>query len=210
MPSAHGWQTESPSWDLYVPASHAVHKPRTRVKPLEQKQSEAEVAPATDVSCSPQVSAQISFPRSGLNVPGSHGAQTESTWLIGKKPATHSHSSAPSSEDVRLGHALHLDMLVAPSTVEYVSEGQREHTVGPASTLYVPAAQGVHMRLPVYPGIHLQSVTVLLPFCEVEWRGHGTHTARPFPMSASEKVPAGHSLQNVEPVPGLILPAGQL
>ena len=83
VPSAHGWQKESPSWDLYVPASHAVHQPRRRVKPLEQKQSEAEVAPAADVSCSPQVSAQISFPRSGLNVPGSHGAQTESTWLIG-------------------------------------------------------------------------------------------------------------------------------
>lgn len=105
---------------------------------------------------------------------------------------------------------MHFDMLVAPSTGEYFPLGQREHASGPSLTLYVPAEQGVQVELPVYPGIHLQSLAVLLPIFDVELCGHSTHTALPFPVSASENVPAGHSLQENEPVPGLTLPAGQL
>jgi hypothetical protein len=83
LPSGQDIHIESPSSDLKVPASHSLHNPSLREKPLTQKQSLADVAPGNEVSCSLHMSEHSKFPDSAFKDPGSHGAQTEPSSLTG-------------------------------------------------------------------------------------------------------------------------------
>ncbi len=69
------------------------------------------------------------------------------------------------------GHSVH-DKL--PERAAYVPALQVSQAALPNRALYVPALHGVHVPPsgPVYPELHLQSVTYLLPSADVLNEGH--------------------------------------
>ena len=68
--------------------------------------------------------------------------------------------------------------------LENVSAGHVEHAAGPETLLAVPAAHATHGPTfgPVYPALHEQSLTLMLPTNEFAFAVQLVHAALPFPV----------------------------
>ena len=77
------------------------------------------------------------------------------------------------------GQARQVLAAVAPVAVEYVPATQSLHAAGPVAALNFPAPHAVHVPPlgPVYPALHEQLCTTVLPLAETEFTGHCRHTA---------------------------------
>ena len=76
----------------------------------------------------------------------------------------------PSAECVYAGHWLHVDSSISPVPVEYFPSEHCAHDDDPFTSLYVPAIHAAHAvpSGPVYPLLHVQLVSCLLPIPEYE------------------------------------------
>ena len=83
----------------------------------------------------------------------------------------------PSAECVYAGHWLHVDSSISPVSVEYLPCEHSEHGAEPFTSLYVPAMHPAHAvpSDPVYPLLHVQLVSCLLPIPEYECVGQWLH-----------------------------------
>ena len=59
-----------------------------------------------------------------------------------------------------------------------------------------------HEFIPVYPGRQVQSVTIVLPGCEVEFIGHAWHASVP---ADALNVPAPHELKFAALAPAVVV-----
>ena len=103
--------------------------------------------------------------------------------------------------------AMHVWLSVAPAVLEYFPRVQAVHSAEPSTSLYLPAT---HARqgppsCPVYPALHLQSVTSSLPICETVLLGHSEHAADPGPVL---NLPSEHHSHG--PPSGPVEPAAHL
>ena len=73
-----------------------------------------------------------------------------------------------------VGHAAHVEAVVAPDAVEYVPFSQLVHAAAPVCSLYVPATHSEHEPPsdPDDPALHEQFVAWMLARGEVELSGH--------------------------------------
>jgi hypothetical protein len=100
-------------------------------------------------------------------------------------------SVLPAGEFELDGQTLHVELVEAPSAVEYVPAPQAVHIADPVNALYFPATQAAHgpPSGPDEPALQVQLVKAVLP--------------------ALEYFPASQSLHAADPVPVLNLPAVQ-
>jgi len=143
-----------PAASLYVPATHAVHSPPSGpVCPALHLQSVRASLPVADVELDDGQAMHPALPAASLYVPATH--------------AVHSPPSGP------VYPALHLQAVTLsfPAADVESDDGQAKHSALPAVSLYVPATHAVHSPPsgPVYPALHLQSVTLSLPAGELEY-----------------------------------------
>ena len=96
------------------------------------------------------------------------------------------------------GQARHAATDVAAFVVEYVPDPQSVHAAEPVTSLYFPAAQGVHVLPagPVYPASHTQSVTSPDMPSVFEFGGHKLQFALP----SGDHCPAGQKRHVSGPV----------
>ena len=89
------------------------------------------------------------------------------------------------------GQVLHVLSATAPGGAEYLPAAQSVHVAVPVIILYFPPAHAVHAKpfAPVYPALHMHWVETVLACAELE--------------------PAGQSVHNAVPVPALKVPATQ-
>ena len=115
-------------------------------------------------------------------------------------------SALPAGEMEFDGQALHVELAEAPTAVEYAPVPQSVHRADPVDTLYFPATHAVQVPPsgPEKPALQLQTLDVLLPAGESESAIHARHADAP---ASAEYVPSLHSLQSVEPLSLLYLPA---
>ena len=81
----------------------------------------------------------------------------------------------------------------------------------PGDVLYVLSAHGWHVPPfePVYPALHAQAPSVILPDGELEFPGHAEHVPRALAPTAAEYVAVAQSVHATLPVLVLYLPATQ-
>ena len=91
---------------------------------------------------------------------------------------------------------------IIPATGAYVPAAHGEQLPEPVASLYVPAPHARHAKpsaSAVYPAMHVQSVSALLPTTvELVCAGHAKHAPAPW---LGENVPASHGVQLVAPSP---------
>jgi hypothetical protein len=146
-----------------------------------------------------------------LYLPCEHSVQAAEPFVSLKLPAIHAAHSAPSGpmypllhvqfnrmllpapEYVCAGQSLHVASNIAPVPVEYLPCEHCEHGDDPFTSLKEPATHALHTAPsgPVYPLLHVQSVSSPLPAIEYVPDGQSTHC----PPALSLYFPAGHSLQ---------------
>ncbi|NBX18660.1 MAG: hypothetical protein EBR09_15005 [Proteobacteria bacterium] len=100
---------------------------------------------------------------------------------------------------------VHVEAVVAPTTLEYELRGQSMHGPVPVTVLYLPAAHNTHESAsdPVEPALH---VHVLAPFAENELTAHVVQTVA---ANTLENVPAEHVKHVDNPVVGDEVPGKQ-
>ena len=114
----------------------------------------------------------------------------------------------PAPEYVCAGHALHVDSELMPVAVEYFPCEHKSHSAVPFTVLYVPATHASHSTpsAPVYPLLHVQLVSTLLPAPEYVCAGHALHVDSEIPAVAVLYLPREHSVQAVDPFTSLYDP----
>ena len=96
-------------------------------------------------------------PRTRLYLPAGHAAQFAISPVY---PVSHKHCVLPGTATEFIGHARHVLLADADTTVEYVLTGQNVHAALPFVDLYVPAGHILHCPFdapvsgPVYPVLH--------------------------------------------------------
>ena len=144
-----------------------------------------------------------------------------------KPPASHASHSAPSGpvypslqvqlvscllptpENVCAGQSLHVDSEIWAVSAEYLPSEQGEHGAEPFTSLYVPAIHAAHAvpSGPVYPLLHVQFVSCLLPIPEYECVGQWLHVDSEIAATAVLYLPCEHSEHGAEPLTSLYVPA---
>jgi hypothetical protein len=107
------------------------------------------------------------------------------------------------------GQTLHVELVEAPTAVEYVPAAQSEQAAFPVNTLYFPATHAVHGAPtgPVDPALQVQSVKSALPAGELEFDGQTLHVELVEAPTVVEYVPATQSEQVAVAVDSLYFPA---
>lgn len=100
------------------------------------------------------------------------------------------------------GHATQVAAVVAPVVGEYVPAAQSVHMALPVSILYLPVMQAVHTPPsgPVEPALQVQAVMVVLASGALEPSGHARHAAADVAAAVGEYVPAEQGVHEEEPV----------
>ena len=80
---------------------------------------------------------------------------------------------------------------------EYLAALHSVQTV--AEVLYVPAAHAVHAVVPVYPLLHTQAASLVLPAFDDESFGQAWHVASAVAAVFAEKECAGQGVHTPEP-----------
>ena len=124
---------------------------------------------------------QASEPFADLYSPAPHAMHVPPSSPV--YPALHLQSVAlplPGADHDCMGHATHVLMLTAATTPEYVPPAHSTHAPDPFSALYVPITHASHCPPsgPVYPVLHLQSVTLPLPGSEDACKRQERHVLR--------------------------------
>ena len=93
-------------------------------------------------------------------------------------PAAHA-VHVPPSGPVNPGLHTQLVCAVDATTADCELLAQLVHAAEPVAVLYFPATHAVHVPPlgPVYPALHEQLCTTVLPLAETEFTGHCRHTA---------------------------------
>jgi hypothetical protein len=107
------------------------------------------------------------------------------------------------------GQALHVEIPVAPTAVEYIPEAQSVHMEGPVDFLNFPATQAEHTPPsgPVDPALQVQLVTAELPAGELEFDIQALHVELAEAPTVVEYIPAVQFEQVAFPVNTLYFPA---
>ena len=113
----------------------------------------------------------------------------------------------PAGEWALASQAIHVVLRVAPGVLKYFPTSHSKQDAEPSTSLYLPAphAKQGPPSCPVYPALHLQSVTSSLPICETVLLGHSEHAADPGPVL---NLPSEH--QSHGPPSGPVEPAAHL
>ena len=140
-------------------------------------------------------SVQAVDPFTSLYVPAMHAAQVAPSGPV--YPLLHVQlvsTLLPAPEYVCAGHALHVDSEMLPVAVEYFPCEHRVHAAEPFTSLYVPATHASHSTpsAPVYPLLHVQLVSTLLPAPEYVCAGHALHVDSELLPVAVEYFPCEH------------------
>jgi hypothetical protein len=106
------------------------------------------------------------------------------------------------------GHNLH-SLATSPTTVEYSPAKQWLHGMSPLATLYLPAVHCTQAPPsgPVDPGLHLQSVSLLLACREREFDVQGWQVCAAEAAENTEYVPSRQLIHRDAPVAILYFPA---
>lgn len=189
----HALLFDAPSVLEYVPAEHAVH-------------TIAETAP-TAVEYVPFThSVHTTLPAASLNFPAKHFVHGPPSGP--DAPALHVQLVAdelPKRELESVGHVEHADSAVASSTDENLPAPQSRQAFAPASDLYLPAPQLVHVcPEPVNPLSHMQAVE---PTDEMELVGHAEQVVSEVAPIACEYLDAPQSEHVSVPATALYFPA---
>jgi hypothetical protein len=111
----------------------------------------------------------------------------------------------PKGQLESVGHVEHVDSAVAPSTDENLAAAQSLQALAPASGLYLPAPQLVHVcPEPVNPLSHMQAVE---PAGEMELVGHAEQVVSEVAPIACEYLAAPQSEHVSAPATALYFPA---
>jgi len=107
-----------------------------------------------------------------------------------------------------VGHAEHVEAVVAPANVEYVPFSQLVHVSDPGAFLYVPAVHSVQEPPsdPLAPALHLHAAMLVLEAFAYEFDGQALHVVSVVAPSTPEYVLSVQSLQRAFPVSILYLP----
>lgn len=200
----HVVEAIAPSTSLHVPTgqrAHAANPDTVLNEPNVHALQSHAVAPVYPREHTQSISALLA---TGLvELPG-HGVHTDTSlaptvvlyvpsshWLHGDVcPATVPYVPAP--------HATQLDDAVAPTAVDIVPVAQSVQLADPGAALNVPAAHGLHgpPSIPVYPGLHTQSVGSTLPGSEFEFapQEYAQLATADAPLTMPYN-PAGHGAQ---------------
>jgi hypothetical protein len=224
LPREHSVQAVDPFTSLYDPVMHAVQvAPSGPVYPLLHVQLVSTLLPAPEYVCAGHalhVDSKCS-PVSVEYFPCGQRVHAEEPFTSLYVPATHASHSTPSApvypllhvqlvstllpapEYVCAGHALHAEVL--PVAVEYFPCEHKSHSAVPFTVLYVPATHASHSNpsAPVYPLLHVQLVSTLLPAPEYVCAGHALHVTSEIPAVAVLYLPREHSVQAVDPFTSL-------
>ena len=86
------------------------------------------------------------------------------------------------------GQALHVELVEAPTAVEYVPASQSEQVAVPVNTLYFPATHAAHWPPfdPVDPVLQVQFVKAELPAGDLEFDGQSLHVMLDEALTAVE------------------------
>jgi len=97
----------------------------------------------------------------------------------------------------------------APVPGEYLPPWHKVHAAEPLTSLYDPATHAVHVppSRPVYPILHVQSVTSSLPRPEYASEGHARQAAFDVSPVPDEYLPPWHKVQGDDPITSLYDPA---
>ena len=174
LPLAQAMQAAGPESALYVPATHSAHSapPSGPVEPGRHTHAATAVLPTGELlSCGQAV--QFAEPGSALYVPATHSAQS-GTPSGPVEPALH----------------MHLVESILPNG-ELLPLGQAEHSAGPGSALYVPAAHAAHaLSAPAYPALQMQSPDAAP---EMLLTGQTVHSAEPIIVFRVLNLPSSHA-----------------
>jgi len=110
-------------------------------------------------------------------------------------PATHAEHAPPLFPVYPALHSQSVTLSLPAVDVES-DDGQSKQSAGPTVSLYLPATHAVHAPplFPVYPALHLQSVTLSLPSDnEADDDGQAKHSALP---AVSLYLPATHAVHS--------------
>jgi len=186
----HALLFDAPSVLEYVPAEHAAH-------------TIAETAPTVIEYVPFTHSVHTTLPVATLNFPAKHFVHGPPSGP--DAPAVHAQLELPKGELESVGHGEHADSAVASSTDENLPAPQSRQALAPASDLYLPAPQLVHVcPEPVNPLLHMQAVE---PTGEMELVGHGEQVVSEVAPIACEYLDAPQSEHVSVPATALYFPA---
>ena len=179
-----------------VPAAQAVHK------------ATAEAPVAVEYVPTPQ-SVHVILPVAVLYLPAAQAVHVPPSGPV--KPTLHVQAARTALEIGELelvGHPIQVVATVAPRVVEYVPAAQSVHVALPVAGLYLPATHNTHTPPsgPVKPTLHVQAARTALEIGELELVGHPIQVVATVAPTVVEYVPAAQSEHAALPVAVLYLP----
>ena len=204
FPATHGVHGAGPVPTLYVPAAHVEHMPSGPVYPAlhgGKIQAVLDVLEAGDVMPAGQVRHVVATVAARFEeyVPGPQSVHATEPVALLYFPVAHAEHmpSGPvypalhggkmhaalavlaAGEFVPTRQPTHVVTAVAPVVAEYVPAAQSVHVALPVTILYLPAEHGEHMPSePVYPALHggnMQAALDVLETGEILPVGHLRH-----------------------------------
>ena len=232
FPAAQSEHPIDPGLDLYLPGTHPVQTLFVPVHPALQTHAVTAVLPAGEIRFAGHAAQS---PVSDLYSPALQ-AHISDTGTVEIKPSSHNVHVKPSPRKPSL-QVVHTKVItsgllcppaqiVQPTLmpiVENLPSAQSEHASDPAAGLYLPTAQTVQLpTVPVQPASQTHEVELAIPLfesafthnrhfvlssAEYEPYTQSLHVSIVYELTRTEFLPATQSVQIVDPVLGLYLPA---
>ena len=232
FPLPHGEQDAEPLTSLYVPARQTLQIPSSEPEnPTMQvqfilsllpsgeyefgghgKHADIDVAAIAPLYVPAGHRTHSAEPLDALYEPPRHAEQAPPSAPL--HPALHVQlvsAELPISEYECDGHAKHVDIDVAAKASLYLPPAHRAHAAVPLDSLNEPAGHSLHTPPsgPVYPLLHVQFESRMLPTPENVFKGHAPHVDSDVAPVADEYFPLPHGEQDAEPLTSLYVPARQ-